>query len=207
MTRSSPPNILDSASKLASVEEGVAELPLLATIALIFRSLDEGQSEGGEEQTDLQHVLRLNLRRHGVNIFRKAAWYSIPFFLVLGWLCTGTLWYHFYLKWDLLKSFYYAVQAGLSVGFGSLSEEKQNDGTPWCTIVTNSTTSETRDHTYREDGVCWTSDISKLYTALHVLVGAAYVGAALSLFMDFMMTKQVSVFYLPLHFVRILLTI
>ena len=187
------------ASNLASVEEEVAELSLLNTIALIFRPIDAGQNE--EEQANLQHVLRLNLRRHGVNVLRKVTWYSIPFFLVLLWLCTGTLWYHFFLKWDFLKSFYYAVQAGLSVGFGSLSEEKKNDGTPWCAPDAAAATSGApggapapgdamREHKYRNDGICWTSDISKMYTAMHVLVGAAYVGAALSLFMDFMMTRQ-----------------
>eukprot|EP00466_Bigelowiella_natans_P000328 jgi/Bigna1/125640/aug1.1_g348 len=39
------------------------------------------------------------------------------------WLCAGTMLYHFYYNWSYSVSFYYAVQAGLSVGFGALYED------------------------------------------------------------------------------------
>ena len=46
------------------------------------------------------------------------------FGLVALWLAAGTLWYHFYLDWTWEMSFYYAVQAGFSVGFGALTEDR-----------------------------------------------------------------------------------
>jgi hypothetical protein len=66
---------------------------------------------------------------------------------VAAYLAVSTLFYSAYNGWSLSEAFYYAVQAGLSIGFGVLSEE---------------------------------DDMSRAFTTLHALVGAAVTTAMLS---------------------------
>tara|TARA_B110000208_G_scaffold19234_2_gene23686 strand:- start:5 stop:478 length:474 start_codon:yes stop_codon:yes gene_type:complete len=47
-------------------------------------------------------------------------------FLFLAWIAIGTVWYVVWLGWSVDKAFYFAAQAGFSVGFGALNEVSQN---------------------------------------------------------------------------------
>ena len=51
---------------------------------------------------------------------------------ILAWILVGTLFYTFYEGWNVGAGFYYAIQAGLSVGFGALVE--LDDGSRLFTI-------------------------------------------------------------------------
>lgn len=90
------------------------------------------------------------------------------------WEFGFALFYHLYTGFRFDRAYYYSAQAGLSVGFGSLSEEiyggmefYDENGT-----VTN-----------RE----WTSsdyDVSKAFTIVNVLLGSSVIGGALGYFVD-----------------------
>jgi hypothetical protein len=61
---------------------------------------------------------------------------NIPFrvfVVVVLWVILGTLFYKYYLNWTFYNSFFYAVQAGLSIGFGNITENNE-DGTHVFTI-------------------------------------------------------------------------
>merc|ERR1719203_2044596 len=62
-----------------------------------------------------------------------------------------------YCPWTFAQSFYYAVQAGLSIGFGLLSE---------------------------------TSDRSRLFTVVYILVGSSVIAGALACFVQISLTRQ-----------------
>jgi hypothetical protein len=52
-------------------------------------------------------------------------------FLFLAWIAIGTVWYVVWLGWSVDKAFYFAAQAGFSVGFGALNENL-GDGESAC---------------------------------------------------------------------------
>ena len=47
-------------------------------------------------------------------------------FLFLAWIAIGTVWYVVWLGWSVDKAFYFAAQAGFSVGFGALNEVRMS---------------------------------------------------------------------------------
>ena len=57
---------------------------------------------------------------------RFQAWHKtrlLVYFLL--WWCLGTTMYVFANRWNFFQGLYYSIQSGFSIGFGSLSEEKQ----------------------------------------------------------------------------------
>ena len=75
-----------------------------------------------------QQVLEATWEDHW-NTFRAI---YISVLLLTCWILGGTLFYHFWYDWSLATAFYYAGQAGLSIGFGSPHET--DDGSKLFTI-------------------------------------------------------------------------
>ena len=96
-----------------------------------------------------------------------------PLFVVfVVWMMIGTVWYIAWLGWSFDKAFYFAAQAGFSVGFGALNENYGNDQDPNDVLPV------------------WKTDITKLVTVAHVLSSSAVVGGCLSFFMEVVMARK-----------------
>ena len=124
-------------------------------------------------------------------------WYTLPTCAVFLWLLVATLLYIFVNQWGVNEAFYYTVQAGLSVGFGSLSEEKVTgkntfdvctssgtNATELATLILNQqvvygTTGELCAYQYVPNELYL---ISMFYTVVHICLGASLIGGVLSLF-------------------------
>ena len=123
-----------------------------------------------------------------------------PFYLtvVLAWIFMGTLVYCVTNGWDFGRSFYYSIQAGLSIGFGSLSEDKRTGTDIWSTCHSNTTILMESIMAQFPNGVlpdpvagniCVSyseenqlSEWSKLYTCIHLMLGASIISGVLGLF-------------------------
>jgi len=96
-----------------------------------------------------------------------------PLFAVfILWMMIGTVWYIVWLGWSFDKAFYFAAQAGFSVGFGALNENYGNAQDPNDVLPV------------------WKTDITKLVTVAHVLSSSAVVGGCLSFFMEVVMARK-----------------
>ena len=118
--------------------------------------------------------------------------------VVLAWIFMGTLVYCVTNGWDFGRSFYYSIQSGLSIGFGSLSEDKRTGTDIWSTCHSNTTTLMESIMSQYPNGVlpdpvagniCVSyseenqlSEWSKLYTCIHLMLGASIISGVLSLF-------------------------
>ena len=84
----------------------------------------------GQGQQYRAASLRRRLLQRGSRTGRCLGSYLGSVHALLGacWILSSTTFYHFYNGWSWTVAFYYAVQAGLSVGFGSISEETDHLG-------------------------------------------------------------------------------
>ena len=133
-----------------------------------------------------------------------------PCLAVLVWLFAASFLFTFVNRWGFNEAFYYSVQSGLSVGFGSLSEEKITGRNAFEVCVSAAEVNATarlaalieqaqvsQDAALREtlapfantQEICayeYTPNplslLSMLYTVLHICLGASVIGGALSLF-------------------------
>ncbi len=71
--------------------------------------------------------------------------------IVGAWLAVATVYYASHEGWPIAQSFFYAVDTGMSIGFGTVAEQRPS---------------------------------TKVFTILHVLCGASFVGGAIALFAD-----------------------
>lgn len=94
------------------------------------------------------------------------------FAIFILWMMIGTVWYIVWLGWSFDKAFYFAAQAGFSVGFGALNENYGNAQDPNDVLPV------------------WKTDITKLVTVAHVLSSSAVVGGCLSFFMEVVMARK-----------------
>eukprot|EP00940_MAST-03C_sp_MAST-3C-sp2_P001354 g1354.t1 len=98
----------------------------------------------------------------------------LPAFLMfMLWQFGFTLFYVLYDEFRFDRAFYYSAQAGLSVGFGALTEEvtggvKKYDAN--CSLTNG-----------RDSGEY---DVSKFITVLNILLGSSVIGGALGYFID-----------------------
>ena len=100
------------------------------------------------------------------------------FFMFLLWQFGFSLFYCLYNKFRFDRAFYYSAQAGLSVGFGALSEEFESGF------------SENEDCTPTKHYSQPHFDFSKFVTILNVLLGSSVIGGALGFFIDSALEKQ-----------------
>ena len=128
------------------------------------------------------------------------------FGLVALWLAAGTLWYHFYLDWTWEMSFYYAVQAGFSVGFGALTEDRCVSLSLSLSLSLSFSALPFTDqyaaaalHAYRTGpraDVVETdrarTDVSRAFTIVFVSVGTCILAGALALYTDLMFNVKAS---------------
>ena len=132
-----------------------------------------------------------------------------PGLAIVVWLFAASIFFVYVNKWGFNEAFYYSVQSGLSVGFGSLSEEKitgknvfekcipangANASTRLVSLVLeaqkSSSLPEMAVHeSFENHQLCiykYTpnplSSVSMAYTVLHICLGASVIGGALSLF-------------------------
>jgi len=153
---------------------------------------------------------------HDVKSTRRKIWEffmmgkNFYFTVVIGWILMGTLIYCVTNGWDFGRSFYYSVQAGLSIGFGSLSEDKLTGTDLWGGCTTNVTELISMLHEQYPSGIlpntdageiCASyaeknslADISKLYSVVHLMLGASIISGVLSLFAT-MAVESSSVWY------------
>ena len=114
----------------------------------------------GRRKAQFKASLRDKLQRDrwcGRLVAKHMGWFAAG--SVTLWMTSCMLFYHRFNHWSWTVSFYYATQAGLSVGFGAMSEEVNN---LTCTGVPRPQHEQM---------------ISKLYTTAHVLLGASFVAA------------------------------
>lgn len=115
---------------------------------------------------------------------------------VLIWQFLFTCWYFFYphtnFRFD--QAFYYSAQAGLSVGFGMLSEEIKgglsSDCQSMCKKQLNCTADE---HVSLHDPLQLSqqeSDPSRIMTILNVILGSSIIGGALGYFIQVMIDRH-----------------
>eukprot|EP00940_MAST-03C_sp_MAST-3C-sp2_P003035 g3035.t1 len=111
--------------------------------------------------------------------FQRGAMPAFVAFLV--WQFSFTLWYVLYCDFRFARAFYYSAQAGLSIGFGALSEEAKGG------ILTQGTDCE-------NDNVESASyyDVSKFVTCINVLLGSSLIGGALGFFVNTLLEKRES---------------
>ena len=133
-----------------------------------------------------------------------------PCLAVLVWLFAAAIVFTFVNRWGFNEAFYYSVQSGLSVGFGSLSEEKITGRNAYEVCVpageANATArlaalveqaqasqdaalqevlapfADTQELCAYEYTPNPLSLLSMMYTVLHICLGASVIGGALSLF-------------------------
>jgi Ca2+-binding EF-hand superfamily protein len=121
------------------------------------------------------------------------------------WWLTGTLFYVYLDEWNFIQGLYYSIQAGFSIGFGSLSEEKKHGMNAFekCISYKNSFPNVTSlfqnvlhylnstniEHSTEKHVLCAYQYIenpytisSMLYTVLHICLGAILIGGVLSYF-------------------------
>ena len=77
--------------------------------------------------------------------------------VVLSWISIATLVFSLNEGWPIAQSLFYAVDTGMSIGFGAVAENKAS---------------------------------TKLFTILHVLLGASAVGGAIALFAEAMVAES-----------------
>jgi hypothetical protein len=123
-------------------------------------------------------------------------WYTLPTIAIIFWLLIPTVLYVLVNQWGFNEAFYYSIQSGLSVGFGSLSEEKISGKNTFdiCSPGTNATqlielildqqsvhgtTGELCAYQYVPNQLYL---VSMFYTVVHICVGASFIGGVLSLF-------------------------
>eukprot|EP00939_MAST-03C_sp_MAST-3C-sp1_P002008 g2008.t1 len=109
--------------------------------------------------------------------FQRGAFPAVLMFFA--WQFGFSLFYSLYDEFRFDRAFYYSAQAGLSVGFGALSEEvwgglKEYDEN--CTVTNQRPSSE--------------YDVSKLVTIFNVLLGSSVIGGALGYFIDSLLEEQ-----------------
>ena len=83
--------------------------------------------------------------------------YAICAAVVLCWISVATLVFSLNEGWPIAQSLFYAVDTGMSIGFGAVAENKAS---------------------------------TKLFTILHVLLGASAVGGAIALFAEAMVAES-----------------
>ena len=86
--------------------------------------------------------------------------YAICAAVVLCWISVATLVFSLNEGWPIAQSLFYAVDTGMSIGFGAVAENKAS---------------------------------TKLFTILHVLLGASAVGGAIALFAEAMVAESLRV--------------
>lgn len=118
---------------------------------------------------------------------------------VVGWISVHVLLLCLMNGWDFGRAFYYSVQSGLSVGYGSLSEDKRTGSDLWGTCGTKNITllfSEAYKQfpggmlpsdaggqlclSYSEENEY--ADVSKFYTIIHLYLGASIISSVLGVF-------------------------
>lgn len=123
-------------------------------------------------------------------------WYTLPTIAIVFWLLIPTVLYVSTNQWGFNEAFYYAIQSGLSVGFGSLSEEKISGKNTFdiCSPGTNATQLIElildRQSVHGTQGELCAYQyvpnqlylVSMFYTVVHICVGASFIGGVLSLF-------------------------
>eukprot|EP00943_MAST-04B_sp_MAST-4B-sp1_P000279 g279.t1 len=118
--------------------------------------------------------------------------------VVVAWILVGTAMYCISNGWNFGRSFYYSVQAGLSIGFGSLSEDKLTGTDLWGACTNNVTELVAMIIAQYPSGklpnvdvgeICTgysernsLSDLSKFYSVIHLMLGASIISGVLSLF-------------------------
>lgn len=107
---------------------------------------------------------------------------------MLIWQFTFSCWYHFYphTKFRFDQAFYYSAQAGLSVGFGALSEEIVGGIASSCEDMCMNQmncTLPSPNFSGLVDPLSNTnsqSDVSRVVTIFNVILGSSIIGGALS---------------------------
>ena len=100
------------------------------------------------------------------------------FLMFLLWQFGFSLFYTLYNGFQFDRAFYYSAQAGLSVGFGALSEEYKSGF------------SENEDCTATKHFSKEHFDFSKFVTIINILLGSSVIGGALGFFIDSALEKQ-----------------
>lgn len=111
-----------------------------------------------------------------------------PLIVVLVWIVTGTLFYHFYTGFYWSQAFFYAVDTGFSIGFGMFVEGAWNDSDIY--IPPGDCTLESCEGGLAYNGslrqacvqLSYRPDVGSMaYTVLHILVGSSLVATALTM--------------------------
>ena len=135
-------------------------------------------------------------------------------FAFLAWQMGFSIFYWAYDDFRFDRAFYYSAQAGLSVGFGSLSEEyegglidsapcgmstlnisQENHSTHNATRTSNTLNSlNTGDTNYTSSTLRSSGeyDVSKFVTILNVILGSSVIGGALGYFVDLVLQDKES---------------
>ena len=123
--------------------------------------------------------------------------YTLPTCAVFFWLLIPTVLYIFVNQWGFNEAFYYSVQSGLSVGFGSLSEEKVTGKNTFDVCSSGTNVTELLELVVAQQHLHGTTNgelcayqyvpnnlylVSMFYTIIHVCLGASLIGGVLSLF-------------------------
>jgi len=96
-------------------------------------------------------------------------------FGVIMWILAGSIFFHFANGWEWSNSFFYAVDTGLSIGFGAFPE-----GVFTFTCANNTLV--------KESFKPWQGSMA--YTVIHVFAGASAVAGALGLFVSVALERQ-----------------
>jgi Ca2+-binding EF-hand superfamily protein len=137
------------------------------------------------------------IQEKAYNFFCLGSRYFITIITI--WIFGATILYCLANGWSFGRAFYYSIQAGLSIGFGSLSEDKKSGTDMWSACATD--VSELITAIYKQyprngtvgiasDGqICASysetnplADLSKFYTVLHLMAGASFISGILGIF-------------------------
>jgi len=106
-------------------------------------------------------------RQHWIRTFIKDIKGFVAVTFIVSWLMVATLVYHMLNDWPVYQSFFYAVDTGFSIGFGSFPEG-----------------------TFREDESVELDKSSAAFTVYHCLMGALIISFALAWFVCYLMSAQ-----------------
>ncbi len=214
----------DAEYKAFTTPRTVSELHMRSAQPLRIDSSSNSERRASEIEEDvIKHARQVGghtVKRGSVTIryedaYESSEWWVIhwlrewwsrgstkPSLAIIVWLFAGAILFSLLNEWGFNEAFYYSVQSGLSVGFGSLSEEKLTgrntidlcvDGfdTPNATELLRLVLAAQADlggdmggqvlcaNQHRPNpNYLW----SMAYCVLHICLGASVIGGALSLF-------------------------
>ena len=150
-------------------------------------------NDGPNDSTEISH-LKQKARKKKSDQVRAACLAATskagvtPLIVVLVWIVTGTLFYHFYTGFYWSQAFFYAVDTGFSIGFGMFVEGAWNDSDIY--IPPGECTLESCEGGLAYNGslrqacvqLSYRPDIGSMaYTVVHILVGSSLVATALTM--------------------------